>query len=198
MKCLFIIGIRRSGTSVLRQLLAMHPKIGNLEFEPHDLWAAVDLAHFDRLMKKPAVKQFVHGTIGAFRKKCASNFWYGAKFALNPGTKALEWRWLYKTFPEARFVFIERSMHNTWASVSKQDVGSVRGIIDRKAYETLSINLRHDFTEYVDKHPNTAIIIKFEDLLIDPNKELNKVTNMLGLGPFLPDLRQYIRKPEHV
>lgn len=194
-RILFVIGIRRSGTSILRELLLKHTAIPTILFEPHHLWAAVDLEHFNRLMKMPVVRQFVDKVIGDFNQAAESFGWLGAKFALNPGTKALEWIWLARTFLEARFVFITRNMEATWKSVLKQDAESVRGLIDKKAYEIMSSDLIEGFDRYVKLNSTTAIKIEYSKLLKDPDTELNKIFSMLGIGR-QTGFKQFIKKPE--
>ena len=128
----FIIGMRRSGTSILRKLLLKHPDISDIEFEPHSLWNAVDILHFDRFQNSMRYGQYYSEA-----KMMVKNFtWagvqkkhYGAKFALNPGTKALEWQWLHRTFPEAKFIFIQRKCEDNWNSFKKQDAQSFRGMM---------------------------------------------------------------------
>ena len=58
-KLFFIIGLRRSGTSILRTLMLRHPDIGGIEFEPHDLWNAIELKHFPRLMESVYTREWV-------------------------------------------------------------------------------------------------------------------------------------------
>ena len=36
-KLVFIIGMRRSGTSILRKLVELHPEVERIEFEPNEL-----------------------------------------------------------------------------------------------------------------------------------------------------------------
>lgn len=184
----FIIGLRRSGTSILRTLMSKHPEISGIEFEPHPLWNAVDLNHFKRFKHLDYVKK----TINDFESK-SSDKWYGAKFALNPGTKALEWIWLHKTFPEARFIFIRRTLVDTFNSVHKQDVNSVRGIIDEKAYYILASNLIMDFTRFA-QNKKMACIIKFEELVRDADNTLIPVWNLLGVKQ-MKGFNDNMRKP---
>lgn len=194
-RILFVIGIRRSGTSILREMLLKHTAISTILFEPHHLWAAVDLMHFQRLMKMPVVRGFVDKVIGDFNQAAESFGWLGAKFALNPGTKALEWIWLAKTFPTAKFVFITRNIEPTWKSVLKQDANSVRGIINKKAYELMFSGLVIGFNNFVKTHPETAVGIEFERLIKDPDTELNKIFSMLGIAKQI-GFKQFMKKPE--
>ena len=189
-KLLFIVGLRRSGTSILRNLLIRHMMINDIEFEPHDLWAAIDLNHFKRMMDKPDNRQWVTNKIKAFGDKGKRGKYHGAKFALNPGTKALEWVWLKKTFPKAKFIFIVRDLNNTWKSVYKQDRDSVRGIIDKKAYDIMATDLVIDFMK------SDSPVVRYENLVANADKELLKVWNYLGLNE-IAGLNQMMKKPEN-
>ena len=148
-KLFFIIGLRRSGTSILRTLIAKHPEVGSIEFEPHPLWNAMDILHFPRFTKP---RQDVYGQYVQIARILVENFrkqgqfkWHGAKFALNPGVKALEWRWLYKTFPTCKIIFITRDLQNTWKSYVKQDKDSFMGMIPQNAYFEIAEQLIKDF-----------------------------------------------------
>jgi len=186
-KLFFIIGLRRSGTSILRELLSRHPDIGNIEFEPHPLWNAVDLNHFSRFKDLSYVKS----TIEQFRKQGQGDKWHGAKFALNPGTKALEWIWLPKTF-DSKIIFIIRNLEDTWKSVYKQDKDSVRGIIDKRAYDILAGNLVMGFM----RHEASPCLISYEKLVINADKELEKIWRFLNI-PSMMGFNKYMRKPEN-
>ena len=190
-KLLFIIGIRRSGTSILRDLIAKHPDVAGIEFEPHDLWAAVDLKHFSRLYTKPRNQIWINDTIGEFKRHGESGRYYGAKFALNPGVKALEWVWLKKTFPEAKFIFIKRDPQSTWNSYVKQDKGSVRGLITKDAYFPECMNIRDSFVD----HLRTSILLTYENLLKNADKTLMPIWDWLELK-HITGLNKYMKQPE--
>ena len=49
----FILGMRRSGTSILREIVASHPEVDECLFEPHDLWHAIMMDHFKRFEARP-------------------------------------------------------------------------------------------------------------------------------------------------
>jgi hypothetical protein len=192
-KLFFVIGLRRSGTSILRQLVMRNPGISGIEFEPHDLWAAVDLSHFDRLMKNPEIRKWVKITIHPYT--ITRDKWHGAKFALNPGVKALEWVWLDKTFPGCKFIFIQRNLKSTYNSYYNQDKQSVRGVIDKIAYFILAEKLIINFGNYVRSNPGRACLIDYETMLDNPDAELSKVWKLLNIKP-ITGLKKLIRKPQ--
>jgi hypothetical protein len=197
-KLFFIIGLRRSGTSILRQLVMRNPGISGIEFEPHELWAAVDLNHFDRIKKKENVKRFIQTTFRFFinlGERGKPYGWHGAKFALNPGVKALEWVWLDKTFPGCKFIFIQRNLKSTYNSYYNQDKQSVRGVIDSQAYFILAKKLIIDFGNYVRSNPGRACLVDYETMLNNPDAELSKVWKLLNIQP-ITGLKKLIRKPQ--
>ena len=122
--------------------------------------------------------------------------WSGAKFALNPGTKALEWKWLCKTFPNAKFIFITRDVNKTWKSVFKQDRQSFRGIIHEQAYRIMVADLMHEFAVYQSKHVMDSCIVNADKLIVNADKEMMKVWGCLGISP-INGLNAMMKKPEN-
>lgn len=176
-KNFFIIGMRRSGTSILRDLLIKHPEIKGIEFEPHPLWNAVDLLHFKRYANYPDVRE----TIKAFAKGGKGGGWYGAKFALNPGVKAMEWIWLPKTFPEARIIFIVRDMQQTYKSYCREDRDAVRGIVPEEIYIPFWKFIIEGFNRYLSSNPEKASLVNYEALVKNADRQLEKVWACLGI-----------------
>jgi hypothetical protein len=123
-----------------------------------------------------------------FRRAGTNGKYHGAKFALNPGVKALEWVWLKKYYPEAKFIFITRDRESTWNSYVKQDSESVRGLITKTAYMAEVTNI---LRTYRDK----GITISYESLRERPDRELKHVWDYLQLKP-LTGLQKYIKQPE--
>lgn len=189
-KLFFIIGMRRSGTSILRTLLMKHPDIKDIEFEPHPLWNAVDLSHFERFKNL----SHVQSRIAKFKRAGAGERWHGAKFALNPGVKAMEWVWLDKIF-NPKFIFIVRKKIDTFKSYEKQDRNSIRGYLPQEIYFPLWKFHVHDFLKYHTGNPSKSTIIYYEDLVKDADKELEKVWKLLKLEP-LKGMNQYMKRPE--
>lgn len=187
-KIFFVIGMRRSGTSILRTLLLTHPKIKDVLFEPHDLWSAVDLNHFSRFKRL----EWVQNTMQDFKKRASQGQWYGAKFALNPGTKALEWVWLHKTFLDAKFIFIIRNKEDTWRSFCKQDKDSVRGIIPKQAFDILYDYHINTFKKYAC----IKCFIYYENLVHNADQELISIWNLLDIKKHI-GLNKLMKKPEH-
>lgn len=190
-KLFFVIGMRRSGTSILRTLLEKHPKIAKVDFEPHPLWNAVDLAHFKRFENYPGVQR----TLEDFRQRGEGDQWHGAKFALNPGVKALEWIWLPKTFPGARIIFILRNPEDTYQSYFKQDYQSVRGVLPKEIYIPSWHFVTGGFRLYAEKNPKTTCFVDYDALLMNPDEQMSICWGMLNIQ-MIDGFDQYIRSPE--
>ena len=193
-KLFFIIGLRRSGTSILRTIMLRHSDVSYIEFEPHDLWAAVELSHFDRIRKDNKTDDWIRYEIDGFSHAGSMEKHYGVKFALNPGVKALEWVWLARTFPEAKFIFILRNTQSTWNSYYDQDKNSIRGAIDKRAYDILSDSLKGNFRNYVANNPDKSCIVNYEKMLANPDQELWRVWELLNIKP-LTGLKPLMKKP---
>lgn len=191
-KHVFIIGMRRSGTSVLRELMMKHPDISDIEFEPHPLWNAVDLAHFKRYEDYLGVKL----TIQVFKNEGNSDHWHGAKFALNPGVKVMEWVWLPRTFPEAKIIFIIREAASTFASYHSEDKEAFRGCMPRDIYMPFHAFLLEGFRDYFKANVEKSRLVFFESLLKETDQEMKKVWNLLDIKP-LEGLDKFIKKPTH-
>jgi len=190
-KLFFIVGVRRSGTSILRTLLQKHPKINSIDFEPHPLWFAVMMQHFDRFNDEDVWKRIVDD----FKAKGKKD-WHGAKFALNPGIDALDWIWLDKVFEKPRFIFIKRSLMDSYKSYWSVDKDIRRGAIDENSYFPAFAFVQSTFEKFVCENPDRSCIIRFEELVEAPDRELRKITRILGL-PNLRDMEKFIKKPKN-
>jgi hypothetical protein len=189
-KLFWIIGLRRSGTSILRELIMRSPDVAGIEFEPHPLWFAVDMNHFARFQNIP----FVQATLDQFALRRSRL--YGAKFALNPGVKALEWVWLDKTFSNSKFIFILRETDKTYISYEKEDQASVRGMIEFQSYRRLSIDLKNSFMMFAKRNPDRAVYVHYEHMLRNADHHLSHVFELLGArAP--ANLQRFIKSPRH-
>ena len=181
-KQVFLMGMRRSGTSILRDLMNKHPDI-QLEFEPYELFYTVATSEMGRYkaqsLRQEVLKQYTTQSIK----------WYGAKFAFNPGIEAMKWKCFNTVFPNAHFVFIIRNPKDTYASWVKQDKNSVRGICDYPMY----MNWHYHITQSFEDKSIKSTIIKYEDLVNNADKEMLKVWNLLNVTP-ITRLNNLMRK----
>lgn len=187
----FIIGIRRSGTSVLRDIIRASPDVSGIEYEPHPLWFSTMMLHFDRFNSSPVWK----GIVNDFKSKGMRGV-YGAKFALNPGIDVLDWAWLDIEFDHPKFIFIHRNMADSYRSYVRVDKETKRGIMPENAYIPAYYFLLGSFSNFVSKNPNRACMISYEKMVMNPSSELAPVWSLLGIRP-VRGLGKLIKKPTY-
>lgn len=181
-----ILGLRRSGTSILRQCLLESPSIKNIEFEPHELLHAASVLKIKRYKKN----KFYNNVIENFKKAKS----YGVKLALNPGIDALDWIWLTKYLPNAKFIFIKRNVDSNYKSYVNNDKNTVRGIIDKDPYYNLHARIIKTFEDF-NNNNNNSEIINYEDMLNNADKVLDPIFKLLDAIP-PNNLKSMIRKPK--
>ncbi len=180
----FLMGMRRSGTTILQQLMNRHSDI-KLEFEPYEVFYSVATSEIPRYRKQALQQQVLH------QYKNNPTKWYGAKFAFNAGIEAMKWKLFNKEFENVRFVFIIRNPLDTYNSWVKVDKNSVRGICSYEMYLPWWKHITDSFRTEL----TTSVIINYEDLVKDADKEMDKVWNLLEVSPII-GLNKFIHKPE--
>ena len=186
-KLFFIIGLRRSGTSILRNLILKHPEVQEIKFEPYELWHAIRVSHLGRYKNDPYVKKIIED----FRY--APGKYKGAKFALNAGIEAMTWRRLALVFPEAKFIFIVRDAEQTYKSWVEQDLNSIRGLCSKELYIGFRKQIINSF--YLLKNRENCII-NYKNLVENPDEEMKKVYQLLNI-PKMTNLQKYMKKPKN-
>ncbi len=186
----FIIGMRRSGTSILRKLISKSKGVEKILFEPHNLWRSIMNLHFTRLNDERSRKE-VSDFSSSVNGKCR-----GAKFALNPGIDALDWVWLHKVYPESKFVIIIRDVTDVYLSYLNQDKDSIRGAIPWETYSPM-YHWQLGWLDHFNRtFPERSRIVRYERLIEDPEKEMSPVWELLGVPP-VEGLQPMIEQPEH-
>ena len=189
-KVFFIVGIRRSGTSIIRKLISMSDEIEGVLFEPHDLWHATMMLHFKRL-RKPEHKQKIRD----FQMK-GNGKWIGAKFALNPGIDALDWVWLSRVYPDAKFIFVIRNEDDCFHSYLDKDKNSVRGAVPQHIYAPVYHWLIGSLADFARHKSDRACIVHYDRMLDDADKEFAKVWKLLDVKP-VTGMQLKIQTPVH-
>ena len=187
-KLFFIIGMRRSGTSILRTLISLHPEIENIEFEPHELLFACESIHIPRYNKS----QYHIDTINRFKNHYDK--WYSAKISLNAGIESLRYRRLEEKFDKPYYVFIKRNCIDTfksWYKIDNKPTG--RGVVPFEMYEPWWKHINHSFYDFIKKNPERGIIVEYEKLVKNADLELEVVWNMLNIKPII-GLNKYMIK----
>jgi len=187
-KTFFVLGMRRSGTSFLRQLIMENPDIKNVLFEPHELIFAAQSIDIKRYRKSE-----YH--FNALQQLESKDLWMGAKIVGNPGIEFFNWKWLAMKFPEAKFVFIRRDVNSTYNSWIKNET-SPRGTISLPMYHDWWRETYNAFYLFMAANPDRCCHIEYEDLLKDVNKELTEVEELLKIQPFR-NLQHMVEKPNN-
>lgn len=83
-------------------------------------------------------------------------------------------------FPSAKFIYISRNPFDNLASIKKWFQRSKKPF--RLSLELRGMKKSYRITKkLVKKYPNQVLIIKYEDLVVDPKLKLNKITNFLNI-----------------
>lgn len=187
-KTLFLVGIRRSGTSICRTLLMKHPQIKKLEFEPHDLMFSICTKHLTRYKQS----KYHIDTIERFKQN--KNQYYGAKIVINPALGYKRWIWLNHYFPDAKFIFIMRDKENTYKSYVKTDKKMIAGISPKHIYDYWYDLTLKSFQDFCYINPEKAIMIQFENLVKNADKTLKSIWNLLNVEQ-ITGLNKLMHKP---
>jgi len=170
----FIIGLRRSGTSIFRNLILKSPDIIDIMFEPHELMHAAQLLKIPRYKKSGYYPKVI-------RKFNQLPKWSGAKIALNPGIDAMDWVWLYKKFPNTKFLFIIRNVDSNYKSYYKADTNTFRGTIPQSIYKPFHKVMNNGFKKFHSTHPEASAIINYDKMLVDVDQEICKAWDLLKI-----------------
>lgn len=187
-KIIFIIGLRRSGTTITQKLIEKHPKVEKLLFEPHELLFCASTNHLIRYKNSEYHQQ----VLDSFRNH--ENY-YGAKIAINVGVEAGKWNHIIRNFPEARVIFTKRNAQDNYNSWLREDTKTVHHTFDFKTYYTLWEICNREFEAYHIENPDKSCIINYENFVQNTDIELNKVWSMLEIDPLI-GMEKYIKKPK--
>ncbi len=184
-KLVFIIGMRRSGTSILRKLVELHPEVERIEFEPNELLEVCERIGIPRYKNIP----YFNEVINRFKKP--RDKWYGAKLALNVGLEAMRWLRFEEQFDKPYYIFIQRNPSTTYDSWVKNETSS-RGVCPKEMYLPWWKHINKSFEQFVKENPDRTCIVQYEDLCDNADLELEKVWNLMGIE-VLKNLQGYIK-----
>jgi hypothetical protein len=186
----FLIGMRRTGTSIMCRLMNKAEGI-KLLFEPHDVWWAWTRGQLQRFQDSHVTRT----ALRQWRAHLSQHPIPGAKFALNPGIEAMEWRCFPKLYPDARFVFVRRNQKDTFASYYLEDHAEPRGAVPDVIHNWFHHSFYLDAEDFCPQHPTRAVLVEYEDVLKDADAALVPVWKLLGVDA--PDIAGMIERPRH-
>jgi len=200
---IFIAGPDRSGTTLLYAIIASHPNISMVRRTNYWRWfygRYGDLnnqENFDRLLERMLSYKRI-APLNPDGERIRREFWqgeknYGRLFALfhehnaerfgktRWGDKSLHTEhyidWVIKEFPQAKIIHTIRDPRDRYASVRKRFGGDNPRIGASTARMLLSINAAR---KNLKKYPENYMIIRFEDLVSDPEKMCRKICQFIG------------------
>jgi len=186
---IFIIGPRRGGTTILRELVQMSPDCGTILFEPHELWFAIYVAEIRRYEKVPEVQSILK----RFNELPRNS---GAKFAFNASTEAFDIHKIPMRFPKARYVFIVRHLSDVYSSLFKLDNKTERGVVSTKAHYDITMAMYRKWAKFVNIHG--GVILEFEHLVTQPLDAMMPVYDYLEFRPpKMERLTKKVRRPNN-
>ncbi len=212
-KLIFLVGPPRSGSTLLTRMLGSHSQI-HAPDEPHLLtplahlgyFAKVDRAPYDPIITELAMRELVEALpegendyLAALRAMTDQIY---AKLLEPTGRSVL----LDKTpayslvldfaarlYPEAGYVVLTRQPLAVWSSFVESFFDG-----DHQAAHTHQPLLERyvpAIARFLRERPVPALHLRYEDLVSDPERELARLCEHVGL-PFEPDMIDYGKKPE--
>lgn len=197
---IFIGGLMKSGTSLLRKLVARHPQVfGGLEthwFTPDmvDTWRDPEATRQRWLLQFFDVRE---SEIAGLRQEAESGVEFFDRFMGYCAGRAGKPRWVEKTpdnvlhierirahWDDAQFIHVIRDPRDVFASWKRNDKGSVDGFIE-KANDILAAvgPLAGASTDQYSE-------IRYEALVLEPTQTTHAVCEFLG-EPWSPKLAAY-------
>lgn len=192
----FVCGLHRTGTSLLARLLAAHPAIAAIEGAqvpegegaylqgaiPHTALHGVP-GHYATDAAQHLVEGCRYDTLAA-RERLLADWgpWFGASAAWRlekSPVNLVRMRLYQQLFPMAHFVVIVRHPEAMAAALAKWSERAAGELIDY-ALDAYALA----FTDLA--HLHCAAMVRYEDLVAAPGKQLARLLRFLALAPVSP------------
>lgn len=199
----FIVGCTRSGTTLLRNMLCLHPRLES-PAETHlfrwpEPYGTPDYDKnykrselFRRHRLQDGISHFnFHFNLRLLSTRREMMDWYGREYLQRRGNP--QGRWFEKTpqhvynllllseaYPTARFVHIVRNPLYVVASLMR---GEVMPPLELRASINYWLEAAMILAQYRKLAPERLLDIRYEDLLEDPEVELTRVLRFVGEAP---------------
>jgi hypothetical protein len=196
----FIVGCVRSGTSLLRNMLALHPRLecpaethlfryaepfGTPDFEKFYKKSSL----FKRHRTEDGIAHFdFHYSLRMQPTRKGMMDWYGSEFLR--ARKNQQGRWFEKTpqnvygmllisaaYPQAKFLHIVRNPLYVAVSLSR---GDVMPELNARAAANYWIEAAMILSHYKQLAPNRILEFKYEELLADPVEKITDILQFIG------------------
>jgi hypothetical protein len=205
----FLVGCARSGTSILGEAIATHPRVAYL-FEPSEIWQRLVPEKPDHRLTAadatPEVVQAAHEALEAARSGLAGD----VLLEKNP-KHVIRIPFLLAIFPDARFLHLLRDGRDVVPSLMFRNRGETWGHLEIPGWRDLlaryprenHIRCAHQWRDAVALARGDALglgpgryrEVRYENLVREPKQTLDAVLAFLGLPPdprvdaFLPRIQ---------
>lgn len=161
---ILVVGYQRSGTTLLRRLIGLHPDV-------------VAMLHEKKILNRGSDKKKALAYANRFSKKCNLDNNWGEKVPFYGNASILSYckKWIKVFGDEARIVHIVRHPVDVAISNVKMKRSPARSVEKAvKLYEKVYPKILKQ-TEQNDVLNKKTIVISFETLVTDPKKTMSKI-----------------------
>ena len=176
----FIVGLPRSGTSLVEQILSSHSYVygaGELQFFP-------DAIKNEFLMKdKPIDDKITQTKVADIFNKNVSTFNSKEKYLTDKNPLNFLWIGFIKlVFPNSKVIHIKRDIKDNYFSLFKNTFDGNMNWCYNKSDLLKYCQKYKEITDFWnDKIPDFVLNIQYEDLISNTKKEVNKILEFCNL-----------------
>lgn len=191
-KWVFIVGCYNSGTTLLHDVLGMHPDIGTMPDEGQfysNVFPTGRQFGLPRLWAlKPELFHLTENNGESFSASKLIRQW--AFFYNHPDRKILlektilnsaRMRWLQKNIPNSYFIGVVRNGYAVAEGIRRKEHHSIDKAITQ--WNVSNEIMLHDLNYLHHK-----MLVRYEDFTADPEKTVAEICNFLGIQPLDPKL----------
>jgi hypothetical protein len=188
----FLLGVSRSGTSIVMSYLRAHPEIETGYEEPNHLYRLMMSLKYYRQYEEhlgidlKVIEKLTYDSFRAFAEYFYSNLCEitGKKFAVlkHPWWAKYGFR-LHQIFPEAKFIILLRHPYDVIASIVefRKTSSIARKMFPSNVRDIAKLYNKHmrELQKLLKAFPEQTLAVKFEDFLKTPRKFLQSIFTFL-------------------